>query len=358
MTETNKLQTIELVKVNEFTTNDGRVLTLFDCPESDEYVIEKTLSAGGDQIEKIRFPKNRVDQLQLMPDEYENVQNAIEEYNRKQRTIAVYADSLESFTGYDSLLRVMSKHYCGQVAYYRSEKGGSLSIEDARKEVYRENIPDKEAEELLEFVMRMPTERISYGQLLQVNYNSPRTAQNLWETIKREAKSEFESGHRAAAAFEPADYLTDAWNRASYLGLRESLIEEWQPRGGIELTMIDALAQAWLQLQFWTTESVKRAKTKPRQENPLFVEWKRYNRAVNQDQWSKEAHWDVPLVPEQAAVDQAAQMADRWQRMYFRAIKSLRDWRRYPPHVTINNPNQVNIANDGGQQINVTDQPK
>ena len=47
-------------------------------------------------------------------------------------------------------------------------------------------------------------------------------------------------------------------------------------------------------------------------------------------------------------------MADRWQRMYFRAIRSLRDWRRYTPQVTINNPNQVNIATDGGQQINVS----
>jgi hypothetical protein len=38
--------------------------------------------------------------------------------------------------------------------------------------------------------------------------------------------------------------------------------------------------------------------------------------------------------------------------MYFRAIRSLRDWRRYTPQVTINNPNPVNIANDGGQQVN------
>jgi hypothetical protein len=66
-------------------------------------------------------------------------------------------------------------------------------------------------------------------------------------------------------------------------------------------------------------------------------------------------HWDVPFVTEQAAVEHAAQMADSWQRMYFRAIRSLRDWRRYTPQVTINNPNQVNIATDGGQQVNVAD---
>ncbi len=39
---------------------------------------------------------------------------------------------------------------------------------------------------------------------------------------------------------------------------------------------------------------------------------------------------------------------------YFRAIRQLRDWRRYTPQVTINNPNQVNIAADGAQQVNVS----
>jgi hypothetical protein len=44
--------------------------------------------------------------------------------------------------------------------------------------------------------------------------------------------------------------------------------------------------------------------------------------------------------------------------MYFRAIKNLRDWRRLTPQVTINNPSQVNIANDGGQQVNVASNEK
>ena len=353
MTEGKELQPSEPVKVKELMTKDGRVLILFDCPDSDEFVIEKHLS-GCDQIEKIRFPKNKIDQLQLMPDEYENIQNAIEEYDQEQRVSAVYADSLESFIGYNSLLRVMSKYFGSRVAFYRSAAGGSLSLEEARKEVYRENLTDKEATELLDSLMRMPTEQINFHHLLELNENSPRTAQNLWEMIKREAKNEFETGHRAATAFEPADYMTDAWNRASYLGLRESLIEEWQPKGGIELTMIDAVAQAWLQLQFWTTESVKRAKTQPRRENPQFDEWKKWNKEANPKQWSEVGHWDVPLVTEQNAIEHAAQMADRWQRMYFRAIRNLRDWRRYTPQVTINNPNQVNIAAEGGQQINVS----
>lgn len=142
MTERMELQHSEPVKIKEFIAKDGRVLTLFDCPDSEEFVIEKQFSAQG-QIERIRFPKNKIDQLQLMPDEYENIQNAIEEYNQEQRVSAVYADSLESCIGYDSLLRVMSQYFGSRVAFYRSEKGGSLSLEEARKEVYRENLLTK-----------------------------------------------------------------------------------------------------------------------------------------------------------------------------------------------------------------------
>ncbi len=328
-----------------------RKLTLVDIPETDEFEIEKK-AADGKPIRKVRFPKKYKDRLQTMPDEFENAQNAIEAFQAEQREVEVYGDSLECFIGYDSLLRVLGKRYGSRVAYLRSEAGGSLSLEEARKAAYRQNITDKEALELLERMMRYPSDYISFIDLLELNANSPATAQNMWEMIKREAQREFESGHRAAAVFEPADYMEDAWNIASYLGLRESLCEEWRPQGGIELTMIDAIAQAWLQVQFWTMESVKRGTTEPRRENHQFYEWKQWNKQANPKQWI-DGHWDVPMVSEQQAVEHAAQMADRWQRMYFRAIRNLRDWRRYMPQITINNPNQVNIAADGGQQINV-----
>lgn len=326
-------------------------LTLVDVPESEECEIHK-IATETEPTKKIRFPKKKIDRLQLMPDDFNDAENAIEEYLAEKREIEVNADSLESRLGYDSLLRIMSKCFGKRVAYYRSKAGGSLSLEEAREAAYRRNITGEEALELLDQMLRYPTHFISFIELMELSDYSPAAAQNMWELIKREAQTEFESGHRAAEVFEPADYMIDAWNRASYLGLRESLCEEWQPRGGIELTMIDAIAQAWLQVQFWTKESVKRAKTEPRRENYQFYEWKQRNKRENQKQW-QEGHWDVPMVSEQQAIEHAAQMADRWQRMYFRAIRSLRDWRRYTPQVTINNPQQVNIASDGGQQINV-----
>jgi hypothetical protein len=56
---------------------------------------------------------------------------------------------------------------------------------------------------------------------------------------------------------------------------------------------------------------------------------------------------------EQEAIDHAAQMADRWRRAYQATLRQMRDWRRYNAPVTINNPRQVNIAAEGGQQVNL-----
>lgn len=348
----------ELVKSDEQGEVKERTLTVVDVPETGELEIQRKATPEN-PAKAIRFPKDEKERYQMLPEDFANVQNAIEAMLAEKREVEVFADSLESYLGYDSLLRILSKYFSNMVAYYRSDAGGNLSIEEARKEVYRRDLTDEEGLELFEKMMRCPTEQIGFWHLMELNDYSPAMAQNLWEMIKRDAAREFESGHRAAQAFEPADYFTDAWNRASYLGLRESLCEEWQPKGGIELTMIDAIAQAWLQLQFWTSESVKRAKTEPRRENHQFYEWKQWNKRASPKQWI-DGHWDVPMVSEMEAIEHAAQMADRWQRMYFRAIRNLRDWRRYTPQVTINNPQQVNIAGDGGQQINVakTDKEK
>jgi hypothetical protein len=45
-------------------------------------------------------------------------------------------------------------------------------------------------------------------------------------------------------------------------------------------------------------------------------------------------------------------MVNRWNRMFLRNLRALRDMRRYMPPVVVNNPGQVNIAQ---QQVNVTE---
>jgi len=297
--------------------------------------------------------------FQLPPDQSVKSQDAIEEAHAQHCEQMVYADSIESMIGYDSLIRLLGHYYVRQVAYYRSKDGGSLSLDEARASAYRECKDRKQAKELFDRLMSKPVDWIDFRELLELSSYSTALAENVWEVIKREARNEFESGHLAANAFQPVDYMKDAWTRARYLGLRESFAVEWKPRGGIELSMIDAMAQAFFQLQYWTEQTVLRSRTEPRQEAYEYQQWKQDGREAKTISW-KCGHWDIPYVREQDAVEHAAVMADRWQRMYFRAVRQLRDWRRYSPQVTINNPQQVNIgeqvnvATDGGQQVNVT----
>jgi hypothetical protein len=57
-------------------------------------------------------------------------------------------------------------------------------------------------------------------------------------------------------------------------------------------------------------------------------------------------------VGEQNASERTMQMMDRYNRLFLRTLRQLRDLRRYSTPITINNSRQVNIAADGGQQIN------
>jgi hypothetical protein len=47
-------------------------------------------------------------------------------------------------------------------------------------------------------------------------------------------------------------------------------------------------------------------------------------------------------------------MADRWNRIFLRNLRALRNLRRYAPAVHIENHGQVNI---GEKQVNVSPQP-
>ena len=236
-----------------------------------------------------------------------------------------------------------------RVRFYRSEMGGSLSLEEARACAYKACKDEDEAKRIYDKMMSLPLDCLDFVDMLEMWPVAPWIAESLWERLKREAGDEFESGHLAGKAITPVHYMRTAWNVASFLGLRESFIAEWQPRGGIELSLIDMLAQAFLLYQHWVEQSVLRTKTRAREEHPEYTRWK----ANKREQGWLHGYWDIPYVSERGAQEFAAQQADRWNRIYMRTLRNLRDLRRYSVPVTINNPQQVNIAADGGQQVNI-----
>jgi hypothetical protein len=64
-----------------------------------------------------------------------------------------------------------------------------------------------------------------------------------------------------------------------------------------------------------------------------------------------EGQWSPPRLSQAEAVDQAAAMVDRFNRMCLRTLRALRDLRRYsPPSVVVQHAGQVNV---GRQQLNM-----
>lgn len=60
-----------------------------------------------------------------------------------------------------------------------------------------------------------------------------------------------------------------------------------------------------------------------------------------------------------ASAREAREEAERWDRVFIRAVRALRDLRRYLTAVNVNNRGgQVNVASDGGQQTNVVKKAK
>jgi hypothetical protein len=189
--------------------------------------------------------------------------------------------------------------------------------------------------EYVAHLLRTPPEQLSWWNLDTVAKHDPALAMRCWERIKQAARLELRSGHRAARAVE--EFSTSPWKRAEFLALRDELAQGWQPRGGIERQLIDQMAQAQVAGLFWTEVLTRRASLG-------------YLSAQRKDDGGRE----LPRVSEVEAAEQAAAMVDRFNRIYLRTLRALRDLRRCPPAVLVQNAGQVNV---GQQQVNVAGGP-
>jgi hypothetical protein len=274
------------------------------------------------------------------------------EFTPQDFMISVPVGSLESAVGYSSLFRQMHQAFVRRVAFHTSPEGGSLSPEEARAKAFHACDSKEEAKKLFREMSELPLESLNFVDLLKLQEFAPRVAERFWERAKLEGRKEFESGHLAANITFPVGSMKGLWNIARYIGVRESFIDDWKPKGGIEVGLIDMLAQCYFQWQFWLEQTVKRSETRERKTHPAYTDWLEHRqREFKANGWT-EGYWNRPYVSEQQAMDSAVQMADRFNRIFMRTLRQLRDLRRYSP-VTINNPNQVNIAADGGQQVNL-----
>lgn len=225
------------------------------------------------------------------------------------------------------LAQELARVYQTLMRHYRDQCG--LPTEDAH---VRATAPAQEATQ--EQLLKKAACEFSWTDLHLLASRDPKLAAREWTRIKLAARDELTSGHRAARVFE--DTITGSpWERAQFLAVREELREQWQPKGGMEAMLIDQMAQSYtLHLRALQALTV------------LTLE------EYVPEEKEKRRRRELPRLSQAQALEQASAMADRWNRMFLRTLRALRDMRRYAP-IIVQNAGQVNVASEGGQQVNV-----
>lgn len=264
-----------------------------------------------------------------------------------------------------SVIREFWRAHYQMVTFYMKPEGGGHSLEEAIKLASDEVGEGRMPEEQMEQIASWQVDAISWYSLERVFRSKPAYAQQLWEEVKEQALKDFKSGHFAAEMFERTDWQKDVWKRAHFVVIYEEMIAAYQPRDVIEHSMVEMVAVNYFLWQHWVREHLQRATSEPRRESYDYQEWAKKNAEVTtyykkekytrqrQHHWTG-GYWDIPYQSEADAIQHALEMADRCRRAYHAAVRALRDWRRYNVPVVVNNPKQVNIATEGGQQVNIT----
>ena len=189
------------------------------------------------------------------------------------------------------------------------------------------------SEQDLQRVLECRSEQVTWLDLDELAQNDPELWESRWEGIKNDATAELESGSHAASTVEAAG--TGPWERAQFLALRDDFAREWKPQSGIEWTLIDMMAQSYTVQLFWQTR---------------LTIYAAMDRESTDDECKRQGKWKPSHLSTAESVEQAAGMVDRFNRIFLRTLRSLRDLRRYAPTVIVQNANQVNVAD---QQVNV-----
>lgn len=226
-----------------------------------------------------------------------------------------------------SYARELGEAHASQVAFHRRHLG--MSPQEADAAATNANALQTE------YVETSPADQVSWIGLSSVMAANPELVQRTLDRIRAEADDELRSGNRAAKAVESGG---SPWKRAQFLALVNSLGDDWRPRSGIERMLIDTLAQAQTEYLIWME----------RLHGMTVHEAARVDKRIRSD-----GEWTAPRVRDAEAFTQAMDMVDRFNRLIMRTVRTLKDLRRTPSAVVVQQADQINVAR---QQVNVSRQ--
>ena len=187
----------------------------------------------------------------------------------------------------------------------------------------------------IEGIRSAPPGQVRFVDLYLLARHSPELSVQRWEEVKQAARKKLQSGYRAASVVAPTG-ASSCWPKARFLALRAELLEGWQPCNSVERLLVDTLVQAQTQYEHWLEVLTGRTTLQKVLEEKA-------------DGLVDEARWSPPRVTDSDAIDQAAEMVERFHRLVMRTARQLQNLRRNPPVVMVQNAGQVNVAQ---QQVN------
>lgn len=283
----------------------------------------KTPSVEGDDKPHLALVEASGNESPAPPEEIDVADSTDAALDAEPADLVVYLDSLGvSILDRFSLVRVFREEWRSKIARYRSEEGGNLTLDQAVEKATHK-IDEQRAAEVFERVLTHSTEIVDFDDLHELWTYSAEQAEFVWSEMKREARREFMTGHLAATVFEPVDWMRSAWKRAKFLGVRDSFIDEYQPEGGVEIALVDTMAQAYFLQLHWTEESVKRTLANPRRESEEYREWKQYRGMEARAMHFEHGWWDIPYASEVECQEQAVKMADHFSRLFQRTVRQM-----------------------------------
>lgn len=184
-------------------------------------------------------------------------------------------------------------------------------------------------------VYNLLPQQVDWWALTAMAQHNPHAMARCWQAINQWALDQIQTGFRAAEAI--AVEGEKPWERAQFLARRASLILDWAPRPGVEMMLVDTLAQAHALQERWLKILTTCTITETKHRNSPY---------------NSSGVTEAPRLSDAQAAEHAAGMVDRFNRIMLRSLRSLRDLRRYAPPV-IMHAQQVNV-DVGGQQMNIT----
>lgn len=184
-------------------------------------------------------------------------------------------------------------------------------------------------------LMDKPADSVSWNEINVLAHTDPELALQRMMTIRQTAMAELRSGHRSAAALAPPGQ-NSPWNQAKFVAALDELAADWKPTTGVERILLQQAALAHCEFLHWLGILSERSALE-------------FDEQPDRSSRERGRRWKAPRMTEAQAIDQAAEMMDRFERIFLRCVRTLTELRK--KSIIVQQATNVNIAD---QQVNIS----